>query len=67
MAKNKRPIDLTEELDLIAEKDWHILAGSWDKLTDRMQYDIKITKGERFKIPRLFLANLVTEGVVNPK
>lgn len=65
MAKKfKAPKDDKEELDLIALKDWHILSGSWNRETDKMEYDIVIKKGERFSVPRMFIPNLKTEGVI---
>lgn len=68
MAKNKaedQPSGEKEGKKLIAKKDWHILCGSWDKKTDKMEFDFKIKAGDDVShLPKKFLAALKAEKVI---
>lgn len=40
---------------IIPLKDWHIVCN---------EHDIKIVEGEEIEVPKMFLDNLKTEGVI---
>ena len=65
--KDKKNPDLEPEdvKGLIAKKDWHILSGSWDRVTGKMEFDFKIREGQSISdIPERFHSALKAEGVI---
>ena len=50
---------------LIAKKDWRILCGSWDKVSDKHQFDFRIKAGDDVSdLPAWALKALKSESVI---
>lgn len=65
MAKKKNDTEVEVKQDLIAKKDWLILNGKFDKVTQQHEHTIKIKTGDNVSgQPDWVLTVLKTEGVI---